>query len=196
MANSPKCHCCGHDQNDIRVQLLTLEDGRRAERHSFIDENGNEVVEIFSEEKRPLKLESRIVKEHKQIVAKETHQTIQDGNVVAQEVIATGEEVPLRTVEKLGVAEHAKVVEGDYVRKDEIEKVVSDAVLTGMKALLDAWEPQEPAEGQPHVPPPVGAQAIVEKNVAEKKASDSTWIIAGAVIVIAQLAFLAYMFLT
>jgi hypothetical protein len=46
-----------------KIESLVLDDGRRAERHITLDANGNEVIEIFAEEKRPLKLEKRIVRE-------------------------------------------------------------------------------------------------------------------------------------
>lgn len=193
MANKPKCHCCGHEPNEVRVQMITLEDGRRAERHQFLDDGGNEVIEIFSEDRRPLKLEKRIVREHKQVVAKETHETIRDGEVAEVEVRSLEPDVPLQVRERLGTPEHSKVVDGDYIRKDEIGKIVADSVVAGMQALMEHWEPSV-EEGQAPVPPAISAQTVVEKNVADKKKSDSTINIVMAVILVAQLAFFGYMF--
>lgn len=190
MANQPKCHCCGHEPNEVKVQMMTLEDGRRAERHITHDEAGNEIIEIFTEDKRPLKLEKRIVKEHKVVVAKETHQTIQDGEVAQVEVLSMEPEVPLQVRERLGVAEHSKIVDGDYVRKDEIGKLVADGVVAGMQALMEHWEPA-PDEEHKIVP---SAQATVENNVADKKKNDSVINTVMIVILVAQLAFFGYMF--
>lgn len=198
MANN-KCHCCDHAPSEVKVQLITLEDGRRAERHSFNDENGNEVIEIFSEDKRPLKLEKRIVREHKKVVAKETHQTIRDGEVAEVEVRSLHEDVPLQICEHLGIPEHAKVVDGDYVRKDEIGKIVAEGVVAGMQALMENWEideatrlvPEQPEQPEPPIP---SAQAVVEKNVAEKKKDGSIINVIMGVILLAQLAFFGYMF--
>lgn len=199
MANSNKCRCGGPDQNQVRVQSLNLDDGRRAERHEFCDENGNEVIEIFAEEKRPLKLEKRIIREHKEVVAKETYQTVQDGAVVKEEVKAGDPEPELKIVERLGVVDHAKLVDGDYVRKEEIGKLVADSVLAGMQALMEHWEPA--VEEAPEAPPvaamaarPMNAQALVEKNVDEKAKDNNAlnWVM--GIILAAQLTFFGYMF--
>lgn len=42
-------NCC--DDKTVRVETLTLDDGRRAERHIGLNDTGNEIVEIFAEEK-------------------------------------------------------------------------------------------------------------------------------------------------
>lgn len=208
--HNPKCGCpCCGGQEETRVQMVTLEDGRHAERHVSYDEDGNEVVEIFAEEKRPLKLEKRIVKEHRQVVARETHETIRDGEVVHHEVKSGEPDVPLQVRERIGVADHAKVVDGDYVRKDEIEKLVTNGVVAGVEALMESLEPvlvpkeeqhyePEPAPApffQEPEPKPLRAQSIVEKNVADKKKNDSMINIVLGVILVAQLGFFGYLFL-
>jgi len=200
------CPCCG-GQEETKVQSVILEDGRHAERHVSYDDDGNEVVEIFAEEKRPLKLEKRIVKEHKQVVARETHETIRDGEVVHQEVKSGDPEVPLQVRERIGVADHAKVVDGDYVRKDEIEKLVTNGVVAGVEALMENLEPVIVPKEEQYVPAPAPvyepapqeplfkAQSVVEKNVAEKKKNDSMINIVLGVILVAQLGFFGYLFL-
>jgi hypothetical protein len=194
--------------------MVTLEDGRHAERHVTHDEDGNEVVEIFAEEKRPLKLEKRIVREHKKVVARETHETIRDGEVVHHEVKSGEPDVPLQVRERIGVADHAKILDGDYVRKDEIGQLVADGVVAGVEALMENMEPvvvpkeEQHYEPEPapvyHEPAPVEpeprepmfkAQSVVEKNVAEKKKNDSMINIVLGVILVAQLGFFGYLFL-
>ncbi len=193
-----------HDVS-VKVETLTLDDGRRAERHIVLDDNGNEVVEIFAEEKRPLKLEKRIVREFKNIVAKETHQSVRDGEVILEEVHSQEPEVPLQLRSRVGVADHAKVVDGDYVRKEEVSKLIADGVVAGVSALMEQMEPvvHQPVAQQPVVvhepvarPEPVfKAQAVVEKNVEEKKKNDMTVNVIMGVIIVLQLAFFGYLFL-
>ena len=182
------------DHEEIRVQRMTLDDGRSAERHISKDENGDEIVEIFAEEMRPLKLEKRIHREFKNVIAKETHETIKDGEVAHVEVRSGDSEVPLKVVERIGVANHAKIVDGDYVRKDEIGKIVSDAVVQGVTVLMENMDvPTE--QVQPQQPQPIfRAMSVVENNVAEKKSNDYTINIVLGVILFAQMCFFGYVY--
>lgn len=190
---------CDHNSG-VRVEQVRLPDGRHAERHINKDEQGNEVVEIFAEEKRPLKLEERIVREHKRIVAKETREIIKDGEVVHVEVRSLEPEVPLQIREKIGVAEHGKIVDGDYVRKEEIGQLVADSVVAGVEALMENMEPAAAPAKEYEVEKPVdekpvfNAQSIVEKNVSKKKKGDGLVNGVLVVILIAQVAFFGYMF--
>lgn len=192
-------NCCSEDHNEVRVHKMILDDGRHAERHVSTDEDGNEVVEVFAEEKRPLKLEKRIHREFKNVVSKETHETIKDGEVAHVEVRSGESEVPLKVVDRIGIANHAKIVDGDYIRKEEIGKIVADSVVAGVTALMENMEPvyhrDEPQpQPQPQPQPIFRAQAVVENNVAEKTKSDSTTNAVMAVILVAQICFFAYMF--
>lgn len=171
-----------HDE-PTRVEVLTLDDGRRAERHVAVGDNGQEIVEIFAEEKRPLKLEKRIVREYKKVVAKEVHETIKDGEVSAVEVRSTEPDVPLQIRERLAVADHAKIVDGDYVRKEEISDLVSNAVVDGITALMENIHPLlQNKDVAPKEDPPaifkassLRAQSIVEQNVADKKQKENNY---------------------
>lgn len=189
---SAKINCEG--QESSKVESLVLDDGRRAERHTTVDAVGNEVVEIFAEEKRPLKLEKRIVREMKNIIAKEIHQEVKDGEVSYEEVLSLEPEVPLQVRSRIGVADHAKVVDGDYVRKDEIGKLVEDGVVAGISALLEQMQPMQ-AQSNQSLGKVLKAQEIVEKNVEEKKKSDS-WVnlVIGGIILVQLAFFLGYMF--
>ncbi len=180
-------NCCDHN---VEVKQLTLDDGRRAERHVTHDSDGNEVVEIFAEERRPLKMEKRIVREYKQIVSKETHETIKDGEVSHIEVRSLEPDVPLQVRERIGIVDHHKVVDGDYVRKDEIGQIVADSVVAGVSALMENTEPVVH-----HDEPMFHAQSVVEKNVASKKKSDRTTNVVMGIILVAQMGFFSYMFL-
>lgn len=194
MSAKNKDNCEG--QENLKVESLVLDDGRRAERHTTVDANGNEVVEIFAEEKRPLKLEKRIVREMKNIVAKEVHQVVKDGEVSYEEVLSLEPEVPLQVRSRIGVVDHAKVVDGDYIRKDEIGKIIEDGVVAGVSALMEQMEPMKAQAAKGLSTKVLKAQEVVEKNVEEKKKSDSMInIILGVVIVIQLAFFLGYMFL-
>ena len=65
-----------------KIERFTLEDGRIAERHTTTNEAGETVVEVFVEEKKPLKLEKRVTEKRKDILAEKIVETIKDGEVV------------------------------------------------------------------------------------------------------------------
>lgn len=176
---------CDHEY--VEVKQLILDDGRKAERRVSHDEAGNEVVEIFAEERRPLKIEKRIIREHKNVIAKETHETIRDGEISHVEVRSLEPNVPLQIRERIGLADHHKIVDGDYVRKDEIGKIVADSVVAGISALMENMEPV------PNNKMMFSAQSVVEQNVAEKNNNLVNVIM--ITILVAQLAFFGYMFL-
>lgn len=193
---SAKNTCQNEDHNELKVESLVLDDGRRAERHVTIGPDGSEVIEIFAEEKRPLKLEKRIVREMKNIVAKEVHQIVKDGEVSYEEVHSLEPEVPLQIRSRIGVPDHAKIVDGDYVRKDEIAKIIEDGVVAGVSALMEQMEPVTAQLKKPETNKAFKAQEIVEKNVEEKKKNDMVVNVIMGVVIFIQLAFfLGYMFL-
>ena len=190
MSNS--CSHCNCDHDHVKVKRMTLDDGRHAERHTSVDANGNEVVEVFAEEARPLKLEKRIHREYKNVLSKETHETIKDGEVAHVEVHAGQSDVPLRIVDRIGIADHAKIVDGDYVRKEEIGKFIEDGVTTGIAQLLDSFQPVA-AQSVPEAPK-FRAQAVVENNVDEKSKNEMLINIGLGVLLLAQVGFFCYMF--
>lgn len=186
-----KNNCCSVEK-PLKVESLTLDDGRRAERHTTLDESGVEIVEIFAEEKRPLKLEKRITRETKNVISKEVHEIIKDGEVAFQEVRSLEPEVPLQILSRIGLADHNKIIDGDYVRKEEINQMISDGVVAGVAALMDRMEPVVAQ----NVPQPVlRAQAMVEQNVAEAKKGDMVTNVIMVIVVALQIGFFGYIFL-
>lgn len=181
-----------NDRQTVKIESITLDDGRKAERHTYFDESGNEIVEIFAEEKRPLKLEKRIEREYKNVVANERHSTIQDGEIVYEEALSGEPEVPLQVRQKIGVADHSKVVDGDYVRKDEIGELVANGVVTGVKAMMENMDYDDSPK---HSPDPVfGAQSEVEENV-QKKQNWNTIVNVGLGVLFVGQIVVAYVFL-
>lgn len=126
-----------HD--DIRVEEVTLEDGRRAEKH-IVKESDKEVVEVFAEQKPVLKLENRIVRETKTIVVKEIHQKLDGDKVISEEVFEVSPEAFTLTknvsvqATKQNVVRLEDVVEGDIATKQKSDKVFN-LVLIGMIVL-------------------------------------------------------------
>jgi hypothetical protein len=177
------------ESGPVKIETLTLDDGRRAERHTTLDANGQEVVEIFAEEKRPLKLEKRIVREFKSVVAKEIHQTVKDGEVAYEEVHATEPEVQLQLLSRAGVAHH-KVVDGDYVRKEEIGALIADGVVAGVTALMEQYEP---VAAQGTAAPVFRAQEVVEQSVSTTK-SNKWFNIAMIALIAGQVAIFGYIY--
>lgn len=185
-------------QNGVKIESIVMDDGRRAERHTTFDANGNKVVEIFAEEKRPLKLENRVVQEMKQVVAKEIRQQVRDGQVVVEEVVSTEPDAPLQLRSRIATADHAKVFDGDYIRKEEISELIADSVVAGVTAMMENMQPvvsaHSVAPAAVHAAPTVSAQSIIEKNL-EKKTSNEMLINIGLVLlIVGQVAFLGWKF--
>jgi hypothetical protein len=178
----------GEQMSNLQVQKLTLDDGRVAERHVSTDEAGNEIIEIFAEEKRPLKLEKRVKREYKTVVAKETHEMVRDGEVTHVEVHSGEPEVPLKLQERIATVDHAQVVNGDYVRKDEIGRIVADSVVAGVSTLMANMEVAATYRWLLQSCEPL----LLENNVADKQKTDNTLNIVLFVILAAQIAFVAW----
>lgn len=178
--------------DNMKIEQIVLQDGRRAERHTFVDTEGKEVVEIFAEELRPLKLEKRISRESKSYVARETEETVQDGTVVEKKV-KENPQPEIKVTEHIGVADHAKLVAGDYIRRDEIGKLITDSVVAGVGALIEPKGLRD-VSAKPEVAtrPKVSAQAVVEQNVEDKK-SKQLWVDLGlGALIVAQVVFFIY----
>jgi len=210
MANNKHNHhcCCCDDHMEARVEHITLHDGRRAERHISYDDAGNEVVEVFAEEKRPLKLEERVVRETEEIVSRETVEHVRDGEVTYREVRSLSPDMPMEVRSRVGLVDHHKVVDGDYVRKEDIAELVSESVIAGVQAMMEGQQPPQVhvhhempvAVERPQVPRPANehpifsAQSQVAQHVEEKGKNDQfVNIIMGAIIFV-QLGFFGYMF--
>lgn len=99
--------------------------------------------------------------------------------------------MPLQLRQRIGVADHAKIVDGDYVRKDEIDKLIADGVVQGVTVLMEHLEPAQ----QQVTKPVFKAQEVVEKSVEDKKKTDLIVNIIMGVIIVAQIAFFSYIFL-
>jgi hypothetical protein len=125
-----------HD--DVKVEEVTLDDGRRAEKHITKD-SSKEVVEVFAEQKPVMKLENRIIRETKTIVVKEIHQKLEDNNVVSEEVFEVSPEAfsLTKNISTQSVKPNVKleeVVEQAVGEKKKNDKIVN-FVLIGMIVL-------------------------------------------------------------
>lgn len=173
----------------------TILDGRVAERHTSFNEDGDKIVEIFAEDKRPLHLEKRIVQKHKNIVAEERTEYVKNGEIVEVEVKALDSGAPLQVQEHLGIADHASVMDGQYATKHDVK----DAVIAGIHELVDSMD-FEPAPVQAmavpmHQPAPImSAAEQIGQRVETKKSSDNAVNMLMIGLILAQLAFGFYVF--
>lgn len=169
---------------DKNVEIeRTMIDGRLAERHISTNAEGDKVIEIFVEEKKPLSLEKRIVQKHKQILAEEVIETVKDGVVIEKEVLSVEPPTQMKTVEHVGIAEHAKTNDGEYMTKKE----VTDAIVAGISTLMEKFEVQEmSAQSEKKAFVPTAERKLAER-VEEKKedanSSSITNIVLGLLIV-------------
>lgn len=187
-------HCCCRDDNmEARVEHITLHDGRKAERHISCDDMGNEVVEVFAEEKRPLKLEERLVREKEEIVSRETVEHVRDGEVTYREVRSLTPDVPMEVRSRVGLTDHNKVIDSEYVKREDIAELVSESVVAGVSAMMEGQKISEPL-GVDKSQPIFSAQSQVAQHVEEKGKNDQfVNIILGGIILI-QMGFFGYMF--
>lgn len=138
------------DTKENKIEKVTLQDGRLAERRTFYDDEGSEVVEVYVEPKRNLKLDKRVINKTKQVIAEQRIQTIRDGEVVDEEIHSIEPEVRLEKrqhIQKEGFEEH-----GDYVTKEQLGRAVAEGVVEAMKAALNPLKEQiEASKREPEV---------------------------------------------
>ena len=101
------------------TEKYTLEDGRLAQRRTYLDEDNNEVSEIYVEPPKDLVLEKRVITKRENVVAEQVVQTIKDNKVVDEEI-------------------HS--VKPDLTHRSEmyVTKEVLDEALNGLVARLSA----------------------------------------------------------
>jgi hypothetical protein len=173
------------------VEKFTLEDGRMAERHITLNPAGEKVVEVFVQEKLPLKLEKRITEKKKEIVHEQKIETIKDGEVVEVKVLSTEPNVKMELREHIAKTDKDQIGAINYVTKKELIDVVTQAVVAGVTAAKPQPVAQQPVAQKPA--PLFRAQSIVEENVAAKKRNDAIWIGVMVIALVAQVAFFSYL---
>jgi hypothetical protein len=173
------------------VEKFTLEDGRMAERHITLNPAGEKVVEVFVQEKLPLKLEKRITEKKKEVVHEQKVETIKDGEVVEVKVLSTEPNVKMELREHIAKTDKSEIGALNYATKKDLIDVVTQAVVAGVAAA----KPQQVAVQQPApAPKPLfRAQSVVEENVAAKKKNDALWIGVMVIALIAQVGFFGYL---
>lgn len=171
------------------VEKFTLEDGRMAERHITLNDAGEKVVEVFVQEKLPLKLEKRVTEKKKEVVHEQKIETIKDGEVVDVKVLSTEPVVKMELREHIAVAGKSEIGTLNYATKKELVDIVTQAVVAGVIAS----KPVASAPTTTAPKPLFRAQSVVEENVAAKKKNDGLWIGVMVVALIAQAAFFGYL---
>lgn len=173
------------------VEKFTLEDGRMAERHITLNDSGEKVVEVFVQEKLPLKLEKRVTEKKKEVVHEQKIETIKDGEVVDVKVLSTEPVVKMELREHIAVAGKTEIGALNYATKKELIDLVTQAVVAGVIASKPAPSASAPTTTAPK--PLFRAQSVVEENVAAKKKNDGLWIGVMVVALVAQVAFFGYL---
>lgn len=191
------CCCCEDYSNSVDIEQTTF-DGRMAERHTSFNDDGDKVVEIFAEEKRPLHLEKRIVQKHKNVLAEERVEHVRDGEIVEVEVRSLEPETRLQMREHLGIAEHYATDNKQYVTKQELcpelGPAISEAVVTGIQTMMENIDFSEEDDHAMHMHQPImSAAAQVQQRVKEGETksggTDSVVNMVLAVLIMLQLAF-------
>lgn len=178
----------------MRVEKVTLEDGRIAERRKFRNEEGDEVVEVYVEPKKPLKLDKRVINKHREILAEQRIQTIRNGQVVDEEVHSIEPEVRLEKRAHIQ-SENEKYEDGEYITKRDLAEAMSE-IMREVKKDADCAADDRPLFSQQKsmypTEPVVSAQSIVEKNVEDKKKKDINSLILYSLIAVGQVGLLLW----
>lgn len=174
------------DKN-VKVERFHTEDGRIAERHISTSETGEVVEELFIEDRRPLKLEKRVTKKHKEVLAEQRVETIKDGEIVDVQVHALEPKSPLQVVEHIAVVEKSEINPNNYISRKELGPIVTDAVVAGVSVLMT-----NPVTAQSLTKPVFTSQAVVEERVETKKKHEITAYAFYGLLIVGQLAFLAW----
>ena len=162
-----------------KVEKITLEDGRSAERHIWEDANET-VVELHVEPERPKFLHKRVVEKKRPMVYERKVETVnQDGEIVEQVVESTNEP-KLTLKEHIGLINNAGVAAqsfeqptNDCVSRDELETILEkyaamtkEGILTATKKLAEKDEPMKVSAYQVEVGEKVAEQSGL--STAEK----------------------------
>jgi len=170
---------------DLKTERLTLEDGRRAERRIYIDDQGDEVTEMHIEPKCNLVLEKRIINKKKEMLAEQRIETIRDGEVVDVEVHSTN----LKPIDLL-----------PYVTKEELAEALKEILAPLKPKDVDSLKSSQPSSEFLEVKPLFTAQSMVAERVEEtNKAEGKNWILTVAVfgiVALFELVVLAWGLLT
>jgi lysozyme family protein len=161
------------------VEKIMMEDGRMAERRVTLDDNGDTHIELWAEEPRNLKLESRIVEKHATIVSERKIEMVdEDGQIVNVKVESVDPKSRMELVQHIGLATDANV--SKYATKEELKEVVVAAVseiqAQGMNQNVAA---QTIAPFPPH--PFMNAQSVVATNVESKSLGTMDMVLMGVV---------------
>lgn len=183
-----------------KIEKLNLEDGRIAERRSFTNELGNEVIELFTEPKRNLNLDKRIINKKKEIISEQIVQTIKDGEVVEEEVFSHEPPVKLEKVRHIQTENFDQV--GDYVTKDSLSRAISEAMNPLIEKLSQDQSQKQKlfsdvvmspvAEKYASEEPKKYTPELVSKNIDDKKNDKKTLLFFGA-IAVGQIGFLLWL---
>ena len=175
------------------IEKFVTGDGRRAEKHINLDENGNKVISFFAEEERPLKLEKRVKQVFKPMLVEEHVETIKDGQVIDMKVSSTEPKTNLELREHIAVADKSIIGSDKYVSKEEVAELVAQGVVAGLNAskgmkMSQAIQPENPFRVQNAV------EQRVEDTTKTVKMSDVAMYTVLGVAIIAQVAFGVYWF--
>lgn len=167
------------------IEKYTLEDGRLAQRRTYLDADNNEVSEVYVEPPKDLVLEKRVITKRENVVAEQVVQTIKDNKVVDEEIHSVKPELTHRSEM--------------YVTKEVLEEALNGLVSrlsanaqTTAVVTPVAEEPQAFAVAPVVEPITVyrGEPTVVKQE--ESKIFSKTNLILGSVVLI-QLIFFGYL---
>lgn len=155
----------------MAIEQFTLEDGRRAERRTSVNEAGETVVEVYAEEAKPLRLEKRITEKRKDVLAEQIVETLKDGTVTDR--VVNSIEAP--TLEPRG-----------QIDLTPLAPMIAQAVIAGIQAT-------QPVKAQSIIVTKAEQTqlAIEERVQASQKSETRNYITCGIIIALEIVAVVA-----
>lgn len=170
------------------VEKIRMEDGRMAERRVTLDDNGDKHIELWAEEPRNFKLESRIVEKHETIVSERKIEMVdENGQIVNVKVESIDPKSRMELVQHIGLATDAN--SSRYATKEELKEVVVAAVSEIQAQCMNQNVAAQTISLPQH--PFMNAQSVVANNVKNDKSWGTTDMMLMGVVSIAAIA-LAY----
>lgn len=163
------------------VEKFNLEDGRTAERHISVNEAGDKVIEVFTEDKKPLKLEKRIIEKRKEILSEQIVETVKDGEVVDIKVHSVEPSVVMQLRDHIGRIENSELNPSDYFTKRDLAPLMAQT----FSSLMAAQSQNVSAQSNIIVTKAQQAEIALGDQIVAKKKNDTliNSILIGAIII-------------
>jgi len=169
------------------TKQIYMNDGRRAEERSYVNDEGNKVTELWTEEPNPLKLAEKVTEKSAQVIVERVIDKVDlvSGEVLERKVESIEPNVKLELREHLGV-ERQNI--SNYATKEELVNVVAQAVADtiGNRSIQAQSVSQQPK---------LSVMSVVKDRVEQQKSSENMWNLGLIGIIVIGIGYVAYQYI-